>query len=74
MLLTLHAFCGILFVIGMLMTIVMKVRREINDLFLRKALYFLIFASAISAIMCFIVCSYNADQYLDDQKKNIARQ
>ena len=62
-----NAVFGAIFVLVIMMTITMMIRREINDLFLRYAMYCMIFALALSACMCFIVTSYSAERYLDDQ-------
>ena len=61
---TVNAIFGGLFAIGMIATIVMMIRREINDLFLRYAMYCMILALAISSCMCFIVTSYDVDLYM----------
>ena len=65
-LLTTNAIFGTVFVLGMAMTIMMMVRREINDLFLKYAMYCQILALALSATMCFIITSYNTVEYLNE--------
>ena len=58
---------GAIFVIGMIMTIVMMKRRDINDLFLKYAMYCMILALALSSVMCFIATSYDPEDYMDEQ-------
>ena len=66
-LLTVNFIFGAIFIVGMIITIVMMVRRDINDLFINYAMYCMILALALSAVMCFIVTSYDTEQYIDDQ-------
>ena len=65
-LLTVNFIFGAIFVIGMIMTIVMMVRRDINDLFLRYAMYCMILALALSSVMCFRVTSYDTFEYMGE--------
>ena len=67
-LLSLNAIFGGLFLVALALTIVLKARREINDLFLRYALYCLMVALALSSLMCFIVASYHAERYMNDSQ------
>ena len=57
-LLTANALFGSLFIICFFATIMMVVRRKIDDLFLKYALVCLIVALGLSAIMCFVITSY----------------
>ena len=65
-LLTVNFIFGAIFVFGMVATIVMMVRRDINDLFLNYAMYCMILALALSSVMCFIVTSYDTVEYMDE--------
>ena len=58
---------GILFVICFASTIAVIVRRDIADVFLKHALAAMIVALGLSAIMCFILASYEVDEYMQDQ-------
>ena len=66
-LITMNGVFGGLFVVGLIVTTVLIVRREINDLFLRYSLLCLILAMALSSIMCFVISSYKSYEYIDNQ-------
>ena len=59
---------GAIFAIGMIMTIVMMVRRDINDLFLKYAVYCMILALALSSVMCFIATSEDPEEFVSEMK------
>ena len=66
-LLTMNAIFGSIFFLSLVVTIVMMIRRKIDDLFLRYAMYAMVLALALSICMCFIITSYNAELYMDEQ-------
>ena len=59
-LITANAIFGSIFLIGFGATIMMIVRREINDLFLKYALVCLIIALALTTIVCFCCTGSNS--------------
>ena len=64
---TMNALFGSLFVICFASTIAVIIRREISDIFLKLAMACMIVALALSAIMCFILASYESEEYLTEQ-------
>ena len=62
-----NAIFGCIFLLSLIVTIVMMVRRKIDDLFLRFAMYAMVLALALSIVMCFIITSYNAELYMAEQ-------
>jgi uncharacterized membrane protein len=62
-----NAVFGFLFFAGLVATIFVMVRREIEDLFLKWALYFMLLAQAITICVCFTVFSYSVEQYCTEQ-------
>ena len=62
-----NAIFGCIFLLSLIVTITMMVRRKIDDLFLRFAMYAMILALALSIVMCFIITSYNPELYMDEQ-------
>mmetsp|Transcript_4190 Transcript_4190/g.5173 ORF Transcript_4190/g.5173 Transcript_4190/m.5173 type:complete len:100 (+) Transcript_4190:163-462(+) len=62
-----NAVFGAVFLVGLITTVAMIVRREINDLFMSQSMIFMVLAQALSIIACFIITSYNPELYLDEQ-------
>ena len=66
-LLTMNAIVGGLFVLCLIATILMLVRRNISDLFMSRSLYCMIGALLVTIVMCFIMSSYKPELFLDKQ-------
>ena len=66
-LLAMNAAFGTFFLISLILTVFVLVRREINDLFMSRSMIFMVIAQILCIIACFIITSYNPDQYLDEQ-------
>ena len=67
MFITVSAICGTLFIGCMIAAIIVFMRRQIDDLFMKYAMRNLIVALFLTTIMCFIITSYSSTQYLNDQ-------
>ncbi len=63
----LNALFGGLFVIGLIATISIMVRREIEDLFLKWSLIFMLLAQVVTICVCFTIFSYEVKEYLLEQ-------
>ncbi len=58
-----NAIFGGIFIIGFVATIVIMVRREIEDFFMKRALYYMLLALMITIGVCFTIVSYEAKEY-----------
>lgn len=65
--LIMNAVFGGFFVLGLITTIHMLVKRNISDLFMSRSLYCMIGALMVTIVMCFIMTSYNPELFLDEQ-------
>ena len=55
-----NAVFGGLMIVGFGATIVIMVRREIEDFFMKRALYYMLLALVITIGVCFTIVSYDA--------------
>lgn len=58
-----NAVFGSLLIVGFVATIVIMVRQEIEDFFMKRALYYMILALVITIGVCFTIVSYDAKEY-----------
>ena len=64
-LLIINAVFGGIFFLGLIATVMMIVKREINDLFMSRSLYCMVGALIVTIVMCLIITSYDTEVYLE---------